>query len=79
MSYSHYRGKVYTNKEIKGPFTEAKDDFAEAYDLLQKKVGRRYNSEIRTLNLGDKIMILVDGIWLCISRDGTVEIGESGA
>lgn len=79
MSCSLYRGKVHTNEEIKGPFTEAKDDFTYAYDILQREVGQRRTLEAVSVKLGNQVFISIGGIWLCITRDGLVEIGEGGA
>jgi hypothetical protein len=79
MSLSHYRGKVFTNDELKGSFQEAKDDFSEAYDLLQREVGQRKEVTIKSTQLGNKLMVFVGGLWVVIRRDGRVEIGESGA
>ena len=76
MTYSYYRGRVYTNKEIKGPYVAAKDDFTEAYDQLQRNVGRGAANSLHTINLGDSLLITVNGFWLSISRDGMIEIGE---
>ena len=89
MSSSLYRGKLYTNSEIKGPFTEAADSFVpEVFASLLAAVcssALDYDCKNASLSIHDKgdkttIMItLVSGVWITISEDGIIEVGEGGA
>ena len=80
MSHSYYRGELSTNEKIKGPFTEAKDDFSEAFDILadQMKPDTPVQVFCRPLEPADveEIMFQVGGVWVIINREGRVEIGE---
>jgi hypothetical protein len=80
MSYSYYRGKVYTNGEIKGPFTEAKDDFGEAFDLLSEAAALEGpDLKLEALSWNGVITISFGDLWLAIDREGMVEVGEGAA
>lgn len=78
MSYSHYRGKLYTNKDIKGVFTEAKDNFSEAFDILQKNLSKDISIGVSWM-VANEICLSFEGVFIIIRRDGFVEIGEGAA
>lgn len=71
MSHVYYRGYVKTDKEAKGPFTEAKDDFADVFTLLTK------NSQTKVA--GDKAFIRLGSVVLSFSREGDIEVFEGAA
>lgn len=71
MSHVYYRGYVKTDKEAKGPFTEAKDDFAEVFPLFAKSTGAKV--------AGDRVFIRLGNIVLSFSRKGEIEIFEGAA
>lgn len=83
MAHSHYRGKLSTSKEIKGVFTEAKDDFSEGFDILASQLVPKVEVKVfaRPLHPAkiDEILFTVGDIWVVFNRDGLVEIGEGGA
>lgn len=83
MSHSYYRGKLHTNAEIKGPFTEASDDFSVAFDLLQEQldwihVGVRYEPVEASMVQG-QLFIKVGELLLTLKRDGSFEVSEGAA
>ncbi len=75
MSHSHYRGKLYTNTEIKGPFTEAKDDFGVAFDLLKKNVDNFVGIWVHH----GHIYIDFGELLIEIKRTGHLEVSEGAA
>ncbi len=85
MSHSHYRGKLHTNAEVKGPFTEAKDDFSVAFDLLEGAIFRTLTleqgdgPEVKAWFEGNTIFLCIGDITLSLQRKGIVEISEGAA
>jgi len=91
MSGSIYRGRLYTNDEIKGPFTEAADYFtpatfntllASAYSaLLDSNLENYPNISVSIHNVGKKtvLMFTLVGCWLSVDSEGIVEVGEGAA
>lgn len=75
MSDSYYRGKVVTNRKLKGPFTEASDTFLGAFNALKKEQG----SNITSIFVGDKLMFIIGSVWFTLTREGLVEVGQSAA
>lgn len=80
MSHSHYRGKLYTNAEIKGPFTEAGDDFSVAFNLLERAIFDASNiEEVGIWFKGNTIFFCIGDITLSLQRDSLIEISEGAA
>lgn len=82
MSTSYYRGKLYTNSKIKGPFTEAEDTLkGKAFKILSDAVveGAEVNCEvIRTGLKPHSVMFSVSGVIVEITEDGKFELLEGG-
>ncbi len=79
MSCSIYRGKLYTTAEIKGPFTEAKDDFGTAYELLRDYFLQRKTKLVDAAAFDDHIILSLGDLFLVIGKDGFIEVGEGAA
>lgn len=83
MSHCHYRGKLSTSAEIKGVFTEAKDNFAEAFDILAKGITLDtpvviYARPLQPATV-EELMFKVGDYWLIINREGVIEVGSGAA
>lgn len=82
MSCSFYRGKVRTDAEIKGPFTEAHDEITTGFQFLKEQADYEGKADVVVHERSDgrtDILFLVGEVWLCVSDDGLVEIGEGAA
>ena len=82
MSSSIYRGKLHTNAEIKGPFTEAHDEFRpKPINVLVESAHDDEKADISVFERDGEatVMFSFGGIWLTIDANGIVEIGEGGA
>lgn len=83
MSSSLYRGKLYTNDDVKGPFTEAKDSLDDGpFRILAQVANGGGDAAVYVNEMGDgttTVMFVLDDIWLTIDSEGIVEIGEGGA
>lgn len=84
MSYSFYRGKLYTNEEIKGPYTEAGDNFQkDGFSQIAAEIPPEGLDNIMGMVVkctsGGVIVFKVNGVVITISEDGTFEISEGAA
>ena len=91
MSTSFYRGKVITDAQLKGPFTEADDDLSYAFNILkeQAKLGPTATISIHENTVssihgvdGERttsvLFITQTGVIVELKADGGFEIWEGG-
>ena len=85
MSHCHYRGELHTSAEIKGPFTEASNDFSEAFDILERVVFDALNADdkeaprVGIFLEGNSMLLTIGGLTLSLERRGVVDISEGAA
>jgi len=91
MSTSFYRGKVITDAQLKGPFTEADDDLSYAFNILKKQAkldptARIHINESAVSSVhgvdGERtesvLLITGTGVIVELKADGGFEIWEGG-
>lgn len=77
MSISIYYGKLSNHRKHHHfrVFTEASSDFSKNWDLFKETI-----KDAEFDDLKDSIYLTgKNGIWICIKKDGTFEIGEPAA
>jgi len=80
MTYSHFRGELVTNKELKGVFSEAKDSIEEVFPLLRKAAANNPEVSIFHKPFGrEPVIITVSGLHIEITKEGRFEIWEGAA
>lgn len=81
MSESYYRGKLYTNSDLKKPFTEAKDDFWEAFDVLRRIADFKSIAEVyvNDTDAETSVCFIVGELIVELRRDGRVEVFAGAA
>ena len=83
MSSSFYRGKLVTNSELKGPFTEACNEFkGTPFNILVQEAEKNTAeiSIVRREGRPSSVFIHIGGLGLAIeiTEDGGFELFEGG-
>jgi hypothetical protein len=91
MSTSFYRGKLVTDEELKGPFTEADDDLSYGFNILKEQaelgptarihINEQAVSSVHGVD-GERtksvMFITATGVIVELKADGGFEIWEGG-
>lgn len=81
--YSYYRGAVFTNSTLKGPFTEARDILpGTVFELLKRCAEKKAGLDVQIIRDtpdGDIVAFQVSDLNILISENGRFEICGGGA